>query len=71
MVEKGNVVKGYKVYVMRDDIRLEQDAKIVVLKKQKNDVKEVKKGEECGIMLEPNFEIKEGDFIVCYKMERV
>lgn len=71
VVEKGNVVKGYKVYVLRDEIRLEQDAKIVVLKKQKNEVKEVKKGEECGIMLEPNFEIKEGDVIVCYKMERV
>lgn len=71
VVEKGNVVKGYKVYVMRDEIRLEQDAKIVLLKKQKNEVKEVKKGEECGIMLDPNFEIKEGDVIVCYKMERV
>lgn len=71
VVEKGNVVKGYKVYVLRDDIRLEQDAKIVLLKKQKNEVKEVKKGEECGIMLEPNFEMKEGDVIVCYKVERI
>ncbi len=70
-VEKGNVVKGYKIYILRDDVRLEEEAKIVELKKQKNDVKEVKKGEECGIMLEPNIDIKEGDEIVCYKQERV
>lgn len=71
VVEKGNVVKGYKVYVLRDGVRLEDEAKIVELKKQKNEVKEVKKGEECGIMLEPNIEIKENDEIVCYKQERV
>jgi len=70
-VEKGNVVRGYKIYIVRDGIRLEQGAKIVLLKKQKNEVKEVKKGEECGIMLEPNIEVKEGDMIVCYKLERV
>jgi len=71
VVEKGNVVKGYKVYILRDGVRLEDEAKIVELKKQKNEVKEVKKGEECGIMLEPNIEIKENDEIVCYKQERV
>lgn len=70
-VEKGNVVRGYKIYILRDGIRLEQGAKIVLLKKQKNEVKEVKKGEECGIMLEPNIEVREGDMIVCYKLERV
>lgn len=71
VVEKGNVVKGYKVYITRDGERLAEEAKIVLLKKQKNEVKEVKKGEECGMMLQPNIEIKEGDIIVCYKMERV
>jgi len=70
-VEKGNVVRGYKVYILRDGIRLEQGAKIVLLKKLKHEVKEVKKGEECGIMLEPNVEVKEGDIIVGYKLERV
>lgn len=71
IVEKGNVVKGYKAYILRDSIRLEEEAKIVELKKQKNEVKEVKKGEECGVMLEPNIEIKENDEIVCYKQERI
>lgn len=69
-VEKGTVVKGYKVYVEREGERIEPNAKITSLKKQKNEVKEVKKGEECGIMLEPNFEIKESDVVVCYKVER-
>ena len=70
-VEKGNVVKGYKIYVLRDGIRLEQEAKIVELKKQKNEVKEVKKGEECGSLLEPNIELKESDIIVCYRQEKL
>ncbi len=70
IVEKGNVVKGYKIYVLREGVRLEDEAKIVGLKKLKNEVKEVKKGEECGIMLDPNIEIKENDEIVCYKQER-
>lgn len=70
-VEKGNVVKGYKVYIVREGVRLEQEAKIILLKKQKNEVKEVKKGEECGIMLEPNIELKEGDIIICYKLEKL
>lgn len=70
VVEKGTVLKGYKVYVEREGERLETNAKITSLKKGKNEVKEVKKGEECGIMLEPNFEIKEDDVVVCYKEEQ-
>lgn len=70
IVEKGNVVKGYKIYILREGVRLEDEAKIIGLKKLKNEVKEVKKGEECGIMLDPNIEIKENDEIVCYKQER-
>ena len=69
-VKKGTVLKGYKAYIERDGER-SGDGKITSLKKLKNEVKEVKKGEECGILIEPNLEILEGDEIVCYKVEKL
>lgn len=69
-VIKGTVLKGYKVYILRGEERV-ADAKITSLKKGKNDVKEVTKGIECGIFLEPNIEVEEGDEIVCYKVEKL
>lgn len=67
-VKKGNVLKGYKAFVERDGERI-HDGRIIELRKLKKEVKEVKKGEECGIKLSPDFEIVEGDEVVCYKVE--
>jgi len=69
-VTNGNVVKGYKVYVERNGKRI-ANAKITLLKQQKTEVKEVKKGQDCGILLEPQIEIATGDEIVCVKVEKV
>jgi len=73
----GNIVKGYQVYVERptesskDEIAEVGRAKISALKVLKQEVKEVKKGMECGIMLNPQVEtIMEGDEIVAYKIEK-
>jgi len=69
-VIKGKVLKGYRVFVERGGERL-ADAKITSLKKGKSDVKEVNKGVECGILLEPNLETEEGDEIVCLNVEKL
>ena len=69
-VTNGNVVRGYKVYVERNGKRI-GNAKITLLKQQKTEVKEVKKGQDCGILLEPQIEVAEGDEIVCVKVEKV
>jgi translation initiation factor IF-2 len=68
-VIKGLVIRGYRVYVERDGERV-GTGRISLLKKLKNEVKEVKKGEDCGIMIDPNIDIEEGDEIVCYKIEK-
>ena len=55
-------------------IRLSRDGQIVwkghisSLKRVKEDVKEVKKGFECGIVLEGNNDVREGDVIQAYEI---
>lgn len=34
-------------------------------------LKKSKKGQECGILIEPQVEVEEGDDIVCYKVEKI
>jgi translation initiation factor IF-2 len=48
----------------------EPEGKIVSLRALKAEIKESKKGQECGILIEPNFEVTEGDEIVCVKIEK-
>jgi len=68
-VTMGNVIKGYRAYVERKGEEI-GEGKIVSLKYLKEDVKEAKKGTECGIMLDNQIEIMTGDIIVCFKVER-
>ncbi len=64
----GNVLKGYNVYVERNGEEI-SEGKITSLKHFKEEVREAKKGTECGIIIEPQFELEEGDEIVCFKVE--
>lgn len=68
-VIKGNIVKGYKVLVERNGEKV-GEGKITSLKQLKSEVKESKKGQECGILIEPKQDVMEGDEIVCVKQER-
>jgi translation initiation factor IF-2 len=70
IVQKGSMIKGYRVYVERDGKVLNK-GKITSLRQQKKEVKEITKGIDCGILIEPKMEIIEGDFIVAYKVEKV
>jgi translation initiation factor IF-2 len=69
-VVKGNVLKGYRVWVERKGEEYAR-GKITSLRVLKNEVKEVKKGQECGIIIDPKvIEIQEGDEVVAFKVER-
>lgn len=68
-VTMGTVIRGYKVFVERKGEEV-GEGKITSLKHLKQDVKEVKKGIECGIMIEPQIDLQTDDFVVCYKVER-
>ncbi len=65
MVTDGKIERNAKARVIRDGVVI-YDTKIASLKRFKDDVKEVSKGYECGIMLENFNDIKVGDFIEAY-----
>lgn len=76
-VIKGTILKGYKVYVERPSLSTEENVaeigrgKIASLRILKEEVREAKKGQECGIILDPVVtELQEGDEIVAYKVEK-
>ena len=58
---------GANARVIRDGTII-YDGKIASVQREKDVVKEVKKGFECGITLENYSDIKEGDIIENYEM---
>jgi translation initiation factor IF-2 len=68
-VTSGIVQKNAFVRVMRDGELFAED-KIGTLKREKDDVKEIKKGFECGIVLTQTSDFKEGDIFEVYLIEK-
>ncbi|SMC09099.1 translation initiation factor IF-2 [Nitratiruptor tergarcus] len=66
MVTDGIIERNAKARVIRDGVVI-YDSKISSLKRFKEDVKEVSKGYECGMMIENFNDIKPGDVIEAYK----
>ncbi len=66
-VKSGKIVRNAMVRLVRDSIVL-LSIKIDSLKREKDDVKEVASGYECGIKLEDYSDIKEGDVFECYEL---
>ena len=69
MVIKGKVARNNPVRVIRDDIVV-YEGKIAALKRFKDDVREVAEGFECGISLAGHDDIREGDRIESYRIEK-
>ena len=65
-VQDGVVSRGDFVRVIRDGVVI-YDSKLASLKRFKDDVKEVGKGFECGIMVEGYNDVKVGDILETYK----
>lgn len=58
------------VRIIRDGIVI-YEGKLASLKRFKDDVKQVKSGFECGLMVEKYNDIKEGDQLEAFIMEEV
>ena len=69
-VESGTIYRGYEVRVKRNGEEVGH-GKVGGLKRFKDDVKEVEKGYECGILVEGFKGVLEGDVIECFKKENV
>ena len=70
-ITSGIVKNGAMARVIRDGVVIAGDEVIASLQREKDTVKEVKKGFECGITLEKFNDFKEGDTIEAYEMVEV
>lgn len=66
-VTDGIVKSSAKARIIRDSVVI-YDGSVNSIQREKNSVKEVKKGLECGITIENFNDIKAGDVIECYEM---
>mgnify|MGYP005770515411 FL=1 len=69
-VADGIMKSGANARVIRDGV-IVYDGRIASVQREKDSVKEVKKGFECGITLENFSDIKEGDIIENYEMVEI
>jgi translation initiation factor IF-2 len=69
-VKSGKIIKGYRAAVERKGERL-HEGKITSLRHLKDEVKEIGVGQDCGILIEPGFDIQTGDRIVVFKVEKL
>ncbi len=70
MVTEGQVKRGAKVRLLRDDTVI-HDGTLKTLRRFKDEVREVKEGYECGMAFENYQDIQVGDQIECYEVDEV
>ena len=68
LVIRGTIERGCRMRVNRDS-RTIGDYAMESLRREKDDVKEVARGMECGIKLAGFNDLKEGDLLEAYKIE--
>ncbi|MBG79913.1 MAG: translation initiation factor IF-2 [Phycisphaerae bacterium] len=70
-VTDGSIERNALIRVTRDDIVIESDRKLSQLKRFKDDAKEVRSGQECGMLIDGYDDIKVGDVLECYKTQEI
>ena len=70
LVTDGKVERGAKVRLIRDNVVIHEGS-LSILKRFKDDVKEVPAGQECGMSFANYHDLREGDVIECFNVETV
>ena len=70
MVTEGKVERGAKVRLLRDNVVIHEGT-LSVLKRFKDEVKEVPAGQECGMAFEKYQDIRVNDEIECFNVETI
>jgi translation initiation factor IF-2 len=65
-VIEGRLALNDKVRIMRDE-KVVGESKIVSIKRSKQDVKDVARGNECGIILAQELDFRPHDMVLSYK----
>ena len=69
-VTDGTVQRGAKVRLIRDNVVIHEGT-LSTLKRFKDEVKEVPVGQECGMAFENYEDMRAGDVIECFRVEKV
>jgi len=69
-VTEGTIERQAMIRVTRDEIVIESDRKLAQLRRFKDDAKEAKSGQECGMLIDGYDDIKVGDVLECYKVHQ-
>ncbi len=69
-VQDGEISRGSLIRIVRNDVVL-YEGKIASLRREKDDVRSVSSGFECGIVLENFQDVKVGDAIEAYRLDQV
>ena len=69
IVIKGRITRQHRVRLVRDNVVI-FDGKLSSLKRFKDDVKEVAEGYECGVALEGFNDLREGDLLESYRIDK-
>jgi translation initiation factor IF-2 len=67
-VTEGVVRRGSKVRLIRDNVVI-HEGDLSVLKRFKDEVREVQTGQECGMSFANYHDLQKGDVIECYDVE--
>lgn len=70
VVTEGTIKRGCKVRLLRDNVVI-HDGALKTLKRFKDEVKEVKSGQDCGMAFENYDDIRQGDMIEAYEVEEI
>ncbi|TVQ54581.1 MAG: translation initiation factor IF-2 [Phycisphaerales bacterium] len=70
-VTDGVIERNAQIRVTRDDVVIEKDRRLEQLKRFKDDAKEVRAGQECGMKIVGYDDIRVGDVLECYKTREV
>jgi translation initiation factor IF-2 len=69
IVMKGRIARQHRVRLVRDNVVI-FEGKLSSLKRFKDDVKEVAEGYECGVALEGFNDLREGDLLESYRIDK-
>ena len=70
LIQEGRVTKGAEVHLLRDNVVV-YTGKLGSLRRFKDDVNEVRSGQECGMGIENFNDVKKGDVIEAFVTEKV
>lgn len=70
-VTDGTIERNAQIRVTRDGIVIEKDRRLEQLRRFKDDAKEVRSGNECGMKINGYDDIREGDILECYRTTMV